>query len=134
MFYDFTITIPTDATKAKPEVKEINLTYGVVHKVTVSFWPGPHGLAHLIIKQYDHQVLPSNIDESFHYDNYTHVMEERIELFDAPYELKLIGWGVGCKYPHQVKVGIGILPPECFPEYQKADTRLAKLLKLIGVK
>ncbi|MBA7602861.1 hypothetical protein ES703_09957 [subsurface metagenome] len=134
MFYDFSFTIPTTATKDNPEVKEINLTYGVVHKVTISFWPGPHGLAHLIIKQYDHQVLPTNIDESFHYDNYTHVMEERIELFNAPYSLKLVGWADGCKYPHQVKIGIGILPPERFPEYAKPDTRLSKLLQLIGIK
>lgn len=134
MFYDFSFTIPTDATAANPEVKEINLTYGVVHTVSVFWWPGPHGLVHLVIKQYDHQVLPSNIDESFHYDNYTHVMGDRIELFEAPYGLKLVGWGVGLKYPHEVIVGIGILPPECFPEYAKPDTRLSKLLQLIGIK
>lgn len=134
MFYDFTFTIPTDAKADDPEVKEINLTYGVIHKVSLFWWPGPHGLVHLIIKQYDHQVLPTNIDESFHYDNYTHVMEERIELFEPPHSLKLIGWGMDLKYPHQVIVGIGILPPECFPEYAKPDTRLAKLLSLIGIK
>ena len=134
MFYDFSFTIPKDATKANPEVKEINLTYGVVHKVSLFWWPGPHGLVHLVIKQYDHQVLPTNIDESFHYDNYTHIMEERIELFEPPYALKLEGWGENLKYNHQVIVGIGILPPECFPEYQKPDTRLAKLLSLIGIR
>ncbi|MBA7567771.1 hypothetical protein ES708_09488 [subsurface metagenome] len=134
MFYDFSFTIPKDATADNPEVKEINLTYGVVHKVTLYWWPGPHGLAHLVIKQYDHQVLPTNIDESFHYDNYTHIMEERIELFKAPFGLKLVGWGENLKYPHQVIVGIGILPPEAFPEYAKPDTRLSQLLRLIGVK
>ena len=134
MFYDFSFTIPKTATKTKPEVKKINLTYGVVHKVSLFWWPGPHGLAHLIIKQYDHQVLPTNIDESFHYDNYTHVMEERIELFEPPFTLKLVGWGEGLKYDHQVIVGIGILPPGCFPEYQEPDTGIAKFLKLIGVK
>ena len=134
MFYDFTFTIPTDATAAKPEVKEVNLTYGVIHRVTLFWPPGPHGQVHVIIKQYDHQVLPTNIDESFHYDNYPHVMEERIEMFEPPYSLKLVGWGVSCSYSHQVIVGIGILPPESFPEYAKPDTRLAKLLSLIGVK
>ena len=134
MFYDFSFTIPKTATADDPEVKEINLTYGVVHKVTLYWWPGPHGLVHLVIKKHDHQVLPTNIDESFHYDNYTHVMEERIELFEPPFGLKLEGWGEGLKYPHQVIVGIGILPPEAFPEYQPQDTRLAKLLSLIGIR
>jgi len=133
MFYDFTFTIHKEKTASDREVKEINLTYGVVHKVSLFWWPGPHGLVHLVIKQHDHQVLPTNIDESFHYDNYTHVMEERIELFDAPYSLKLEGWGEGCSYDHQVIVGIGILPPESFPEYAPPDTRLAKFLKMIGV-
>jgi len=134
MFYDYTFTIPTDATAAKPEVKELNLTYGVVHKVTLFWWPGPHGLAHLVIKQYDHQVLPTNIDGSFHYDNYTHVMEERIELFNPPFSLKLEGWGVSCKYPHQVIIGFGILPPQCFPEYQKPDSGLLRLLQRFGIR
>jgi len=134
MFYDFSFTIPTDATAADPEVKELELCYGVAHKVSLFWWPGPHGLVHLVIKRYEHQVLPTNPDESFHYDNYTHVMEERIELFTQPFTLQLVGWGVGLKYPHQVIVGIGILPPECFPEYQKPDTRLAKLLQLIGIR
>lgn len=134
MFYDFTFTIPKDKTTDDREEKWVNLTFGVVHKVTLFWWPGPHGLAHLIIKEHDHQVLPTNIDESFHYDNYTHIMEERIELFEAPYTLKFEGWGENLKFPHQVIIGIGILPPECFPEYQKPDTRLSKLLQLIGIR
>ncbi len=134
MFYDFSFIIHKEKTKDDPEVKEINLTYGVVHKVTLFWWPGPHGLVHMVIKQYDHQVLPTNLDGTFHYDNYPHVMEERIELFDAPFGLKLVGWGVNLKHDHEVIVGIGILPPECFPEYQKPDTRLAKLLSLIGIR
>ena len=134
MFYDFSFTIPTTATRADPETKELELTRGVVHKVTLFWWPGPHGLVHLVIRRWGSQVLPTNPDESFHYDNYTHVMEERLELFEEPYTLKLEGWGEDLKYPHELIVGIGILPPECFPEYQKADTRLSKLLSLIGVK
>ncbi len=134
MFYDFTFTIPTKATADDPEVLELDLVYGVVHKVSLYWWPGPHGLAHLIIKRYEHQVLPTNLDASFHYDNYTHIMEERIELFTKPFTLKLEGWGVDLKYPHQVIVGIGILPPECFPEYAKPDTRIAKMLSLIGIR
>jgi len=134
MFYDYSFTIPKTATAGNPEVKVLHLTHGVIHKVTLFWWPGPHGLAHLVIKHWEHQVLPTNPEGAFHYDNHTHIMETRIELLEEPYTLKLLGWGESCKYPHEVIVGIGILPPECFPEYQKADTRLAKFLKLVGVK
>ena len=51
-----------------------------------------------------------------------------------PFTLKLEGWGVNLKYDHEVIVGIGILPPESFPEYAKPDTRLSKLFQLIGVR
>ncbi|MBA7601995.1 hypothetical protein ES703_09080 [subsurface metagenome] len=134
MFYDFSFTIGKLKTADDREVMELKLPYGVVHKVTLFWWPGPHGLVHLIIKHREHQVLPTNPEASFHYDNYTHVMEERIELFHPPFTLKLEGWGENLKYDHQVIVGIGILPPEAFPEYQKPDTRLAKLLQLIGIR
>lgn len=134
MFYDFSFTIPTTATKSNPETKDLELTYGVVYKVTLFWWPGPHGLVHLTMERWGSQLLPTNPDESFHYDNYTHVMEERLELFEEPYTLKLVGWGENLKYDHEVIVGIGILPPECFPEYAKPDTRLSKLLQLIGIK
>lgn len=134
MFYDFTFTIPKEKTADNPEEKNINLTYGVIHRVTLFWWPGPHGLVHLKILEGRHQVLPTNIDESFHYDNYTHVMDERIEMFEPPHMLTLVGWGENLKYDHQVIVGFGILPPECFPEYQKPDTRLSRLLSLIGIR
>jgi len=134
MFYDFSFTIHKEKTTDDRETMELKLPYGVVHKVSLFWWPGPHGLVHLIIKRFEHQVLPTNPDESFHYDNYTHVMDDRIEILTEPFTLKLEGWGVSCKYDHEVIVGIGILPPECFPEYQKPDTRLSKLLQLIGVK
>jgi len=134
MFYDFSVTIPTTATKGDPFEQELQLPFGIVHKVTLFWWPGPHGLVHLVINRYGHQVLPTNPGESFHYDNLTHVMEDRIELLTPPHTLTVVGWGVNCSYDHEVIIGVGILPPESFPEYQPADTRLAKMLKLVGIK
>jgi len=88
----------------------------------------------MVIMRGGHQVLPSNPDGSFHYDNFTQVIDERLELFEAPYRLQLQGWAEGCDYDHEVIVGIGILPPEAFSEYQPEDTRLQKLLQFLGIK
>lgn len=134
MFYDFSFTVPTTATAAVRATKDLKLTYGVVHRITMFWWPGPHGLVHVVITQGGHQVLPTNPDESFHYDNYTHVMDERIPVLEAPYTLRLEGWAVGCDYDHEVKVGVGILPPEAFPEYQKQPGAWDALLQALHLK
>lgn len=134
MFYDFSFTVPKTATATNRAVKDLKLTYGIVHRVTLFWWPGPHGLVHVVITQGGHQVLPTNPDESFHYDNYTHVMDERIELMEAPYSLRIEGWAVDCDYDHEIKVGIGILPPESFPEYQQSTSAWDALLTALHLK
>lgn len=134
MFYDFSFTIPKTATMASRATKDLKLTYGIVHRVTMFWWPGPHGLVHVVVTQGVHQVLPTNPDESFHYDNYTHVMDERIPVLEAPYSLRLEGWADGCDYDHEVKVGVGILPPESFPEYKPPSTAWDALLQALHLK
>jgi hypothetical protein len=133
MFYDFSFIIPITATSIDPEIKVCKLEYGIIHRVTIFWWPGPHGLVHLTVNRALHQLLPANPEESFHYDNYTHVMDERIPLLKAPYQVELHGWGVNCNYDHEVIVGIGILPPECFPEFKKTEPGLQKFLKLFRI-
>lgn len=134
MFYDFSFTIPTTATSNNHEILVCKLTYGVIHKVTLFWWPGPRGLVHVTINRALHQLLPTNPEESFHYDFYTHVMDEHIPLFEAPYQVELHGWGDSCSYDHEVIVGIGVLPPEHFPEYRQPARKLIDLSKLFGGK
>lgn len=134
MFFDFSFTVPTTATEASPEVMVCKLCYGIIHRVTMFWWPGPHGLVHVTVNRALHQLLPINPEESFHYDNYTHIMDERIPLLEPPYQVELKGWANSCDYDHEVKVGIGILPPESFPEYQKTDSTLDLLLKALHLK
>lgn len=134
MFYDFSFTIPVTATATNPEIKVCKLTHGIIHRVTIFWWPGPHGLVRLTMNRALHQLLPTNPEESFHYDNYAHVMDERIPLLEAPYQIELKGWGVNCTYTHELIVGIGVLPPECFVEYRGMETMLEKFLKVFRVK
>lgn len=127
MFYDFSFTIPKTTTANEPQVKVCKLCHGIIYRVTVFWWPGPHGLVHVTVSRALHQLLPVNPEESFHYDNYCHVMDERIPLLEPPYQVELKGWGDDCDYDHEVKVGIGVLPVEAFPEYQAARSKLEQL-------
>jgi len=134
MFYDFSFTVPKTATANSPEVLECPLCYGIIHRVTLFWWPGPHGLVHVTLNRALHQLLPTNPEQSFHYDNYTHIIEERIPLLEEPYKVKLKGWADGCQYDHEVLVSIGVLSPACFPEYQGTNTLLEKFMRLFGVR
>jgi hypothetical protein len=134
VFYDYSFTIPTTATREEPAVKVCKLEHGIIHKVTVFWWPGPHGLVHLTINRAIAQLLPTNAEESFHYDNHTQEMEERIPLLVAPYQVELKGWAESCSYDHEVIVGFGILPPESFPEYRVEESSLDKFLKMFRIK
>jgi hypothetical protein len=133
MFYDFSFIVPKTATATNHEVLVCKLCYGIIHRVTLFWWPGPHGLVHVTVNRALHQLLPTNPEESFHYDNYTHVMDERIPLLEPPYQVELKGWADSCDYDHEVKVGIGILPPESFPEYQQSLSMLAKFKQMLGI-
>jgi hypothetical protein len=131
--YAYSFTITKTATPTDPATKVCKLEHGIIHRVGIFWWPGPHGLVHLTINRALHQLLPRNASESYHYDNHTQDMEERIPLLVAPYQVELKGWAVGCSYDHEIIVSFGILPPECFPEYQGGESALDKVLKLFRI-
>lgn len=133
MFYDFNFNIPKTATANNPEIKVCKLCYGIIYRVTLFWWPGPHGLVHVTVNRALHQLLPTNPEESFHYDFYCHVMDERIPLLEPPFQVELKGWCVDCDYDHEIKAGIGVLPPESFPEFEPAPGRLAKIRQMFGL-
>jgi hypothetical protein len=56
-----------------------------------------------------------------------HQPDERIPLLDPPYQVELKGWSPDCDYDHEIKIGIGILPPQAFTEYQLAESNLEEI-------
>ena len=110
MFYDFTITIPARTTTADPIRQVIDLTHGRIHRIVVDFPPGCAKLVHLVILEHDHQVWPTNIDESFSADGYAIEFDEDYPLHKAPYALVLKGWAPYTRHSHDITVRIGILP------------------------
>lgn len=133
MFYDYSFNIPAGTAAATPEIKVCKLCHGIIYRVTLFWWPGPHGLAHVTVNRALHQLLPVNPEESFHYDFYCHIMDERIPLLEPPYQVELKGWSPDCDYDHEIKVGIGVLPPEAFPEFQVVKSKLEQIKEWFGL-
>jgi len=109
MHYSFNLTIPPNTTELEPETLTCHLTYGTISKVSVAFPPGPKALAHLVILHQEHQVWPTNPDESYAWDNHVIEFESEYDLNTAPYDIKLVGWNNDDTYEHTVTVGINVL-------------------------
>lgn len=109
MEYVFRLTIPANTAKADAESLTCQLTYGTIGRVAVAFPPGPKGLAHLVIYRYEHQLWPTNPEESFAWDNYTIEFDEEFALTERPYTLSIRGWNEDDTYEHTVTVRFQLL-------------------------
>jgi hypothetical protein len=110
MIYDFPITVAITNTEGAPEVSEIKLTHGVIHRLEVEFPAGQVGLIHVAVDHMGHQVWPSNPGGSFASDDHVVAFDDYYPLLSAPYKLKIRAWTDGTTYSHVVKVRLGLLP------------------------
>ena len=133
MWYEFTLTIPAGTTVKNPVSLEMKLTHGVVHRVTIEAAPGCKRYAAVRILQCEKQVIPTNPDQDVALNSNMREFDERIELFEPPYTLKVIGYSPNATYDHEYRIGIGVLPPEVFAEYSITQSALQKFLKMVGV-
>lgn len=128
MFYDFAITIPANTAKSSPVEQELNLTYGIVHRIEVHFPAYCAGLAHLIVKRFEQQLWPTNPDGSFASDNYTIAFSEHYSLETSPYTLKVEAWNEDDTWPHTITLRIGILPLRALSPWEAAKGLLRRLV------
>jgi len=133
MFYDFAVTIPAGTTDADPFSQDLNLTAGVIEKVSILFPPGPHGMVKIRLLQGSHQFIPTNPDGYLASDDEALDIDEYYELKAAPYVLTVLGSSPGTTYDHTINIRIGILRPEDVEKTSALTIALKKFLKLIGV-
>ena len=113
MFYRYSLTVPASTPATAPVILTCALTHGIVHQVEVAFPPGCAALVHVSLWRYEHQVWPTNPDESFAWDNYTIVItNEAFGITEVPYELSLRAWSEDTAYPHTIVCRVGVKLPE----------------------
>lgn len=110
MFYDYPITVPADTSKDAPHTEVLRVTHGVLHRVEIEFPAGCVGLVHLTITRFGHQLFPTNPSASFASDDHTITFDDYIEIYTAPYNLRVDAWSEGTTYDHTITVRLGILP------------------------
>jgi hypothetical protein len=110
MIYDVPVSVLTTNTVDNPEIVEVKVTHGVIHRVEIEFPAGQVGLIHVAIDHLAHQVWPSNPEGSFAGDDYVVAFDDYYPILFAPYRLKIRAWTDGTTYDHTVKVRFGMLP------------------------
>ena len=126
MFYRYSLTVPASTPATAPVILTCALTHGIVHQVEVAFPPGCAGLVHVSLWRYEHQVWPTNPDESFAWDNYTIVItNEAFGITEVPYELSLRAWSEDTTFNHTIVCRIGVK----LPELRRPGSWVGRLLK-----
>jgi len=123
-------TIPQNTPKESPHRLSVKVPAGVIRKVWIIIPPGHMGLAHMVIKHGETQVIPWVGD--VHGDNESLVFDETYEL---PTEdvLTFEGWNEDSKYPHTFIIRLLILPRHiAYPEYSML-LALKRMLEVMGV-
>lgn len=110
MLYQASITIPKNTLETNRTTALMGIANGIITKIMVRPRPGHAALAHLVIRQHEHQIAPSTEGMDFHGDTFPIDWEEYQESYQPPYELKLEGWNEDDTYPHTFDVFVAVLP------------------------
>lgn len=133
MYYNFTLAVPANTTKAAHTSKVMRLTVGIIHRVEVQFPPGCLGAVHVVIFHGGHQFLPTNPEGDFASDSKTIEIDEHYELKESEVDLYIYGWSDAEDLEHTITCRVGILPVEEVSPFIGIIGSLRKFLKLVGV-
>ena len=133
MWYEFNFLIPAGTTRENPVELVMKLSYGIIDHVIIEAAPGCKRFAAVRILQYEHQVIPTNTDTDIALNAVAREFNDRIELLEPPFNLKAIGYSPLTTYDHTYRIGVSVLPPETFPEYSEAQSKLKKFLQMVGI-
>jgi len=115
------ITITAGKTEADPQEETLKIAAGIISQIEVQIPAGHRALAHLTIYHGSHQIAPSTENMDIHGNFFPVKWGEYYEMYQPPYELKLVGWNDDDTYPHTFTVYIAVLPRKAIIAYAVAD-------------
>lgn len=114
MFYSFDITVPKNTAKADAVVQEVELTSGLVTRVSILFPWGCAGLTHVQILDHEFQIWPSRDDLDFSGNDTIIEFSEAYPLLAPPFTLQIRAWNEDDSYEHTVSVGFEVTDPRLY--------------------
>jgi len=110
MLFEKSITITAGTTQSDPKIEMLKIAHGIITKIMVRPRPGHAGLAHCVILHHEHQIAPSTEGMNFAGDTAPVDWVEFYEVYQPPYELKILGWNEDDTYEHTFDIFVAILP------------------------
>jgi len=132
-FYSYTITVPVGRLLANPVERTVDLSHGVITKVSFRPRPGHTGECHCVVYHRRHQIFPENADDSLHGDTFPIEWEEWYEMFEPPFTLTIKAWNVDPLYPHTFDISFATLPKFAALPYAFAKA-IAEVFSLLSPK
>lgn len=133
MWYEFGITIPAGTIESDPVDQVLELAYGVIDRMIIEAAPGCKRYAAIRILHWEHQVVPANPSGDIALNATAREFDCRIELFEPPYNLRVIGYAPSADYDHEYRIGLSLVDPKILPEYSESPGALQKILKVMGL-
>ncbi len=110
MLFTTEISVPANTAKAAPVQQLLQLSKGIITRVSV-LWPaGTAQLGHLVLLEGGHPVFPSTDNMSITGDASPIEWDDFYDLKRRPHQLRAILWNEDDTYPHQCTIRITVLP------------------------
>ncbi len=133
MIYDFAITVPAGTTAASPQVTQIKLTEGIVHRFELEFAAGCDYKVLAQVKRGTSPIWPINPGGSFCTDDFTLSFEEYLEVKAGANEFQVVAWSPDAAYDHVLRLRIGIIESETALFVLRVLKGLHKFLQLVRI-
>lgn len=132
MHYNYDLEIAANVSENNKAQLVCPISYGIIRKVGIYFRGGCADLAHVQIFRFEHQLFPTNVGESYAYDNYAIEFEEYYPIIDSPFELIVRGWNEDDTFSHTISFMFLVLIPETIGKSELKPTELSELEALLG--
>jgi len=109
--YQASITVPAGTLRSEPATQVVPVTFGYIEQCEVLFPPGQSGLVNVQVWYHERQIFPTSPGESFIGDDHLIIFPEKYPVFEAPFEVVLVGWSPGAVLEHTVYVALTVEAP-----------------------
>lgn len=109
MFHTYEIEVAASTAETSPTITKVQLSHGVITRVSFRPRPGHAALCHCRVFYHDTQIAPADRDQDLHGDTFPIEWDDFIEIFARPYELRIVAWNEDDTYSHTFDISFALL-------------------------
>lgn len=134
MLFEKALTVPAGTPTDAPVEVDLDISAGVITRISVEFNTGPNFLVFAYVRQALHQIWPLNPEGAVKADGQAVTSQEFIPVLEPPHVLTCGAFSPDTIYDHEIYFHIEITPEA---EAQKNQAFLSwgeKIMRALGIK